>query len=181
MKTLFPEATLYTIEVLPCGVIVRGTIPTSAFAALATYARSIGFPFIDACVGWSFDGVFFTAQGSVQEAARAMVQESAKERAGDDAELEWALGWDVGVSSLSTLLALGRSEDAKAYARKKLKSTGKQPPRDLDDVGRVVRLLDRFPYMAADFANRIVEAYPSWVAVAAVWPETVEEYRRTAR
>jgi hypothetical protein len=84
--------------------------------------------------------------------------------------LRWLAGGDTGMSS-ATIWMVMTGETPGRYGR-----LYPSVPLDADDVGRCVRLLDRFP----EWRGRLEEmgdAYPEWLPVVGLWLTIESHYR----
>ena len=80
--------------------------------------------------------------------------------------IEWLLGDDVGVSSMTIVAAnLG------------VKFRGSDHPYDLDDLSRCVKVLDQIPELSL---QPLRELSPSWRALVDGWNDLVATYREEA-
>jgi hypothetical protein len=162
------------IEILDGGLVSYRSLPIDRFMKVADFAQKLGFGFMDPGCGMALGGIVFTPGGN-DTRLRDQITAAAREAAEGDAELEWALGCDIGVSSCAIMAALGKSERARAIARTRIKVTGPQPPHDKADLARCGRLIGRFPHMATDFEQRIGDVYPAWLPVLSRWGQNLAE------
>lgn len=82
------------------------------------------------------------------------------------AVVEWLGGNDTGMSSKAVALtALGRMPKPPSY------------PRDGQDLGRIVRLLDKVPSVSEALPVLAKDGGPVWAALVARWDELVRAYR----
>lgn len=133
----------YTIERTQHGVLIRGDVPVSELVALSKVWEKAGFTLIHpglakaAGAGWAVTSPEAMPKWEAEIAAKA------KSSANGDRELEWLLGHDTGISSLTICAVLsGNHAVAATVARGYF---GADIPHDPADFGRCYRLLQAIP------------------------------------
>jgi hypothetical protein len=183
----------YRVERHPYGVAVFGPIPVSDFVQLAKAWGEQGWTLLDSMIAQQLGASAVAVNEESARAWRQKIDELAAARAGDDRELEWILGCDVGTSSAALLWVLGKSQDARhrAYLRLPRDRDGEVRwdadaiPHDGDDLGRCVRLLDRFPewrWRLSEVGERLVRWRPfvaRWGELEALFRSDEEVFRAT--
>lgn len=173
----------YRIVEHPHGVALYGAVPVSDLLALQAAWEEKGFTLFDVGVASAIGATLCIASQEGSEAWRAEVEADAAQKAGDDRELAWVLGWDTGHSSLCMMAMLAESSTAGARAAYRLYGKAddggawRQPPQDPDDLGRCIRLLDRFPAFR-DRLDKILDSCPDWRPFVRQWAELEALYRR---
>lgn len=144
----------YTIERTPHGVLIRGEVPVSELVALSKVWEKAGFTLIHpglaaaAGAGWAVTSPEALPKWEAEIAAKA------KHNANGDRELEWLLGHDTGISSLTICAVLsGKHGIAAEVARGHF---GADIPHDPADFGRCYRLLQAIP----EWRARLEEVAP---------------------
>jgi len=153
----------YTVERHDHGLLIRGPIPVDHLAGLTKIAKVAGFPLLDAGVGQVLGGLALTNKKD-GDAWRLEIEELNKQTSHGDAELEWLLGTDTGVSSMTIFSVL--SERYQAEAKEKYKRA--DTPHDPDDFGRCYRLLERFPAWRKRLGEVAAE-HPAWARLVEHW------------
>lgn len=179
-----PPPGRYEVIQRPHGIEVRGPVPVSALDGLIAGFAAQGHDRIDYTLGSALGATMAVTNEESGKLWRAEVDAKAARLAGGDAELEWLLGTDTGYSSVEILATLGGSEAAVDLAVQRLKEAGRgrrggfyrEPPQDPDDLGRCIRLLDRFPAWRARLGE-VAAQHPAWAPMVSVWSDLEAVYR----
>ena len=156
----------YTVETHPHGVLIRGSVPLDELAALFNVWRSQGWMLLHTGIARVTGASFaITDKKEHLDAWLAELREEAAKEAGGDRELEWQLGTDTGISSLTMFAVLTEKHAAVAIARRGPRPA---PPQDPDDFGRCYRLLQAFPEWWGRLGE-VVERYPEWKRLVDQW------------
>lgn len=171
--------TAFRIEIYEHGLAVLGACPVTAMTGIARIARDYGWtrlsPGIATVLGAS---LVFVSKKSGESWALEVNESAAK--SGVSAEMAWLMGTDTGSSSVAMFAALAPEErDAKAAEHRMESRDGwGSYPVDPADLGRCIRLLDKFP----EWRNRlrdVAERYediPAWPALIEHWDELEVAY-----
>ncbi len=170
-----PPPGRYEIIQRPHGIEVRGPVPVSALEGLIAGFAAQGYDRIDYTLGSALGATMAVTNEVEGKFWRAEIDARAARLAAGDAELEWLLGTDTGTSSRVLLAVLGQSTEATRRARVKLRREY-PTPQDPDDLGRCVRLLDRFPAWR-DRLGEIAAQHPAWGPMVSVWSDLEATYR----
>lgn len=157
----------YSIEYTNGRVLVHGAIPVDEFAALQKMWAKRGIDTLAVGVSSALGVTFAACRKGDVDAWTAEVAGRASALANGDAELEWLLGPDTGLSSQTIFSVLASTESLRSRA---LGTWGPTTPSDPSDFGRCHRLLERFP-MWRDRLGEVSEAYPKWKPLVAAWDE----------
>lgn len=170
----------YHVVHLRHGTLVFGLVPVLDLPAIQRVARSRGYTILDLGIAAALDATMAFTSRRKAKVWREEVNAAAARTAGDDAELAWALGTDTGTSAMTLLLVLGESAAAKARVSSRL-CGGRIPdaPHDADDLGRCIRLLDRFPAWR-ERLDEVAAAHPVWAPLVAALGELEALYREEA-
>jgi hypothetical protein len=171
----------FVVEERPRGILIFGSLPVDEFAALAKAWTKRGWDLLDTGVASALGAAFAVTSKADSKAWRAEIEADLARRYDGKPELAWLLGTDTGFSSLEIFYTLAADETARGGAEARLKrgsgSSGfGNPPQDPDDVGRCVRLLDRFPAWRGRL-REVSEAYDRWRLFVPAWDELEALYR----
>lgn len=171
----------YTIERTQHGVLIRGEVPVSELVALTKVWKEAGFTLIHpglaaaAGAGWAVTSPEALPKWEAEIAAKA------KHNANGDRELEWLLGHDTGISSLTICAVLsGQHSVAAAVSRGPF---GADVPHDPADFGRCYRLLQAIPEWRGRLGE-VAKAHRIWRPFVREWDAMTalyEEERVLAR
>lgn len=166
----------YTVAYFQHGVAVQNPISIDDLSALSKLWKRRGWNLFDAGISAALGASIVATSAKGSKLWRAELDAAARERAGGDDELAWVLGCDTGDSAMALLATLGSSDEARGLARARL-GDHRPAPRDPDDLGRCIRLLDRFGW-----GDRIGEMadLPEWAPLVAAWSELEALYRAEA-
>jgi hypothetical protein len=165
----------YRVVHIAYGVVVFRPISLGDIEALAKHwHEEYGYDLFDTGVASALGATYVATNKAGSTKLREMVETQAREKAAGDAELEWALGWDTGTSSMTILLVLGSSDEARRLVQQK--TDRREPPQDPDDLGRCIRLLDRFPAWRDRLAT-VASCLPAWAPYVIAWADLERLYR----
>lgn len=174
--------TSYRVERNVYGVAVYGYVPVSDLLAMMKGWEEAGMDTIDASLCMALRATMVCGKKEDLAAWRKKLDAEAEERAGEDLELAWVDGTDIGTSALAIMAALGSSVHARARAHSRLPLGVDWPPvdahpHDPDDLARCIRLLDRFPGYR-ERLGEVAATFPGWSGLVARWGELEETFRR---
>lgn len=165
----------YTVAYFQHGVAVQNPISIDDLSALSKLWKRRGWNLFDVGISVALGASIVATSAKGSKLWRAELDASARERAGGDDELAWMLGCDTGYSAMVMLIALGSSETARGLAKARLGDL-RPPPGDPDDLGRCIRLLDRFPAWR-DLSWECLADVPGWEPLLRAWSELEALYR----
>jgi hypothetical protein len=164
----------YSVEKLPHGYLICGSdggIPLTALRELESLATPKTVIDLGIVHHYRVSGKPHVVYCLVEPAAQADWRNEIRQAiASLPPEERWWRGLDVGLSSAS-VFAVFAAEPFKTFAREYGRGA---VPRDADDFGRCVRLLEMFPHWKRDL-HRVSESYP-----ATAWATVIEEWDRLA-
>lgn len=169
----------FVVEERPRGILIFGTLPVSELSALAKAWSERGLDLFDTGVAAALGASFAVTSKEGGKAWRAEIDADLARRYESSPEMAWLLGTDTGFSSLEIFYTLAADETARRGAEGRLKrgdSGFGSPPQDPDDVGRCIRLLDRFPAWRGHL-RKVSEAYDRWRLFVPAWAELEALYR----
>lgn len=163
------------------GILVFGSIPIPDMVALAkSWQEERGFNMLDLGVAAALGANFaITANQETGAAWRAEVDAAVEAKYGKKSDLTWLHGTDTGASSLTIFSVLSSLfGGGPAMERGTIHGVSFSPgiPRDPDDFGRCVRLLEWFPWWRARLPE-VVAKYPAWAPLVAEWDALEALYR----
>lgn len=174
----------YEVRRMPHGVAVFGPVPVDDFVGLARGWGERGWTLLDASISRAIGATLAAGSPESLRLWRAEIEEQATAKAGDDPELAWALGTDVGASAAAIAWVLAGSSPARQRVHRDLRRDDEGEvirdspvvPSDGDDAGRCVRLLDRFPEWRGRLGE-VAKIFPWWRPYVARWGEIEAVYR----
>jgi hypothetical protein len=167
------------------GDLVFGQIPIRDLEGLNAMWSTKGYTVMDFQIASALDATLAVTSPEAGKLWREEIEVAAKRlaknlRADPPEEAEWAWGLDTGTSSMTIMLCLGTNETARQriYAacwQRGAASLG-SPPSDPDDLGRCIRLLDKFPAWR-ERLGEVAAKYPAWAPLVSHWRELEALYR----
>src|SRR5262245_29659528 len=127
------------------GVLIFGPVLLLDLKSLAAGWEERGWTIMAPGIAQALGATFAVTSPESFPAWQAEIDAAAAKKAGEDRELAWVTGTDTGLSSCCILARLGDSAMAVAKALQRVHGATWPHPEDPDDLGRCVRLLDRFP------------------------------------
>jgi hypothetical protein len=167
----------YTVEGNSNRVVVRGSLPINDLTALTKVWKKRGLNAMAFGVASALGATMAVCKQADIEQWEKEVANSAAQQANGDAELEWLLGPDTGISSKSIFSVLASTDVLRVSAKAQLGSFGADVPHDPSDFGRCYRLLEKFPAWR-ERLNEVAAAIPKygpmvreWAQMEALWSE----------
>ncbi len=175
------SADSYKVEQHPHGVLIFGGMPASDFTALVAAWKEHGLTIVDDGISSALGASWCVTSPEGSKLWRAEVDAKATASSDGNREVEWLLGTDTGLSSVTLLWAFGKSRLAVDGARNRLRGSHGNPPGDTDDFGRCYRLLSIFPEWRAGLLDITFPCRLSadWRPLRSAWPELEYLYRKT--
>ena len=164
----------YTVEYKNDRALIHGSLPVDDLVALQQAWEKRGLDTLATGVATALGATLALCRKDDLEAWTQEAASRAASLSDGDAELEWLLGPDTGVSSKTIFSVLASSEQLRVCAYASL-SWGADVPHDPDDFGRCYRLLEKFPAWR-DRLSEVAEAFPKWEPMVREWEQMTVLY-----
>lgn len=165
----------YTVENKNGRVLVHGTLPIDDLVALQKSWEKRGLDSMATGVATALGATLAVCREDDIEAWTQEVNKQAALQSNGDAELEWLLGTDTGISSKTIFFVLASTEQLRTCTNLDWDDV----PHDPSDFGRCHRLLEKFPAWR-DRLDEVAEAYPAWQPFADAWEQMTALYLEEA-
>ena len=162
----------YVVHQMHHGILICGLVPVSDYCALLDQAADRGYDQLDLGIGQAEGGTALThAEGG--RLWREAIDAELLRRWPDSEFDRWWHGWDTGLSSMTIAHVL--QDVPLTYDKPARVDRHDEVPADGDDLGRCLRLLERFPQWRERLPE-VAARYPEWRPLVDVWDRLQAAY-----
>jgi len=154
----------YTITQTKFGIVVTGNPPVTELVALVDVWGNAGFNLIVPGIASALRVTLALASAETVDDWAKHLDERARIKANGDAQLEWFLGTETGLSSRTIFGVLSTRWNCR------INRNESRTPSDPDDFGRCYRLLQRIPEWRVRLGE-VSALYPEWQPLVDHWDE----------